>query len=476
MFSRVGQYSLLALLLPLLALLCCPTGSRAKEQPNIVFFFIDDMGWTDVGYMYQYLGRDQQYYETPHIDQLASQSVMFANAYANAPNCAPSRACLMSGKYTPRHGIYTVGDPRRGNHQHRRLEPVENKTVLDDELVTLPEVLQGGGYVTASMGKWHLGPDPTTQGFHVNVAGRQWGSPSGGQYHSPLNYPNLVTPQHGVYLTDALTERAINFIEEHREKPFFLYLTHYAVHTPIQAKKELTQKYQNKPPKAHHRNAKYAAMIESVDESVGRVLHQLDELDLSDNTIVIFFSDNGGTTNATSNDPLRGAKGMLYEGGIREPLLIKWPGTTPTGAICDEPVIGIDLYPTLLEMTGLSAPVDTTLDGLSLTPLLRDTSASLGREAIYWHFPCYLQGRGDPLGGPFRTTPAGAIRSGRWKLIEWFETGRLELYNLAEDLGEKNNLAQQRPEVLRRLHDRMKAWRAAVDAPLPTTPNPRYKP
>lgn len=442
---------------------------HAAEKPNIVFFFIDDLGWTDLGYM------GSEYYETPHIDALAEQSMIFTDAYANAPNCAPSRACLMSGKYTPRHGIYTVGDPARGNNKQRKLEPIENETVLADEFVTIAEALQGNGYTTASMGKWHLGDDPKTQGFDINIAGREWGSPSGGGYHSPYKYPELVNEEPGEYLTDRLTTEACNFIKDNQEGPFFLYLTHYAVHTPIQGKEELVAKYQQKQATENHNNAKYAAMVESVDDSVGRVLDVVKECGLDDNTIVLFFSDNGGYGGATSNAPLRGAKGMLYEGGIREPLLIKWPGVTAANQRCSEPVIGIDLYPTLLEMTDTPTPSGVELDGLSLCSLLRDHESSLDRPALFWHFPCYLQGKGDPHGGPFRTTPAGAIRMGNWKLIEWFETGRRELYNLESDLGEETDLSKSHPEDLKRLHDAMVEWRNAVNAPIPTTPNPQYR-
>ena len=448
--------------------------SRASEdaakKPNIVFFFIDDMGWTDLGFM------GSGYYETPHIDRLAAQGMVFMDAYANAPNCAPSRACLMSGQYTPRHGIFTVGDPVRGNHPYRKLEPTPNETVLADRFITIGESLRTGGYATATMGKWHLGADPTTQGFDLNIAGREWGSPSGGGYHSPYHYPNLVNEEKGEYLTDRLAVEACAFLEANKKRPFFLYLTHYAVHTPIQGKADLIAKYKAKPPTEHHSNAAYAAMVESVDDSVGAVLGKVEELGLSDNTIVLFFSDNGGHFGATSNHPLRGAKGMLYEGGIREPMIVHWPGITAPGSVCHEPVIGVDFYPTLLEMTGTTGPADYLLDGLSYVPLLKDAGASLNREAIFWHFPCYLQGSGDPQGGPFRTTPAGAVRMGDWKLIEWFETGRLELYNLKDDIGETKNLADDRPDKLKQLHETMLEWREAVDAPIPTTPNPRYDP
>jgi len=441
----------------------------AADRPNIVFFFIDDMGWTDVGFM------GSKFYESLNIDRLAGQGTVFTSAYANAPNCAPSRACLMTGQYTPRHGIFTVGDPARGNARFRRLVPIANKTVLADEFVTVAEALKANGYTTATMGKWHLGADPTTQGFDVNIAGREWGSPSGGGYHSPYKYPNLVTSERGEYLTDRLGDEACKFIEQNKDNPFFLYLTHYAVHTPIQGRKDLIEKYKAKPPTEHHNNAAYAAMIESVDDSVGAVLKTLDRLTLTEKTFVVFFSDNGGHMGATSNHPLRGAKGMLYEGGIREPMIVKWPGVTQSGSTCHEPVIGIDFYPTLLEITGAEKPDGYVLDGLSLVPLLKDPNGKLDREAIFWHFPCYLQGSGgrDPE-KPLRTAPAGAIRMGDWKLIEYFEDGGLELFNLKDDISEQHNLSDDMPVKAKQLHDAMEAWRTQVDAPIPTTPNPDY--
>ena len=458
-----------ALLLGLLVGCCLGTVAQAAERPNVVFFLIDDLGWTDVSFM------GSKYYETPHVDRLASQGMVFRSAYANAPNCAPSRACLMSGQYTPRHGIYTVGDSKRGNAQFRKLEPTKNTTTLANRFVTIGEALQASGYTTATMGKWHLGKDPTSQGFDVNIAGREWGSPSGGGYHSPYKYPNLVTEKPGEYLTDRLGQEACKFIETNKDKPFFLYLTHYAVHTPIQAKKSLAAKYKAKAPVGGHKNAAYAAMIESMDDSIGAVLGKLDALKLTEKTIVIFFSDNGGHGGVTSNAPLRGSKGMLYEGGIREPLVIKWPGVTSSGSTSDEPVIGVDLYPTLLEATGSAKPKDYLLDGKSLVPLLKESTASLNRPALFWHFPCYLQGY-TPRHGPFRTTPASAIRMGDWKLIEFFEDNTLELYHLKKDLGEQNNLATKMPEKTRELHEALLAWRKQVKAPVPTEKNPRYDP
>ncbi len=461
-----------------LTLSSAPAAQAARsDRPNIVFFFIDDMGWTDLGFM------GSRYYETPNIDRFAKESMVFTDAYANAPNCAPSRACLMSGQYTPRHGIYTVGDPARGNAQFRRLVPTPNQTVLGDEFITIAESLKTAGYTSAAMGKWHLGADPTTQGFDVNIAGKEWGSPSGGGYHSPYKYPNLATSKPGEYLTDRLTEEANKFIERNKAKPFFLYLSHYAVHTPIQGKKDLTEKYMARKGHNGHDNAGYAAMVESVDDSVGSVLAKLDALGLSDNTVVLFFSDNGGYQGATRNLPLRGGKGMLYEGGIREPMIVRWPGVTRPGARCAEPVIGVDYYPTLLEIAGADRPKGYTLDGLSFAPCLRDASAKLKRDALFWHFPAYLQGNPQRDGRgcreperPFRTTPGGAVRMGDWKLIEFFEDGGLELYNLREDLGETTNLATANPAKVRQLHDALLAWRKQVNAPVPTELNPRFDP
>jgi len=448
-----------------------------RRKPNILFILIDDMGWRDVGFM------GSTYYETPHIDTLASQGVVFTNAYANAPNCAPTRACLMSGQYSPRHGVYTVGSSQRGSAKHRKLIPVKNTTTLRKGIVTLAEALKPAGYVSASMGKWHLGTDPELgpvgQGFDVNVAGNSSGSPRGG-YFAPYRNPQLPDGPKGEYLTDRLTEEAVKFIEAHKDRPWFLYLPHYAVHTPIQAKKALTAKYQQKKPSHGQGNPKYAAMIESVDQGVGRLLSTLDRLGLTEDTVVIFFSDNGGVGGyrecgvvggeITSNRPLKGGKGMLYEGGIREPCAVRWPRRVKPGK-CDVPIIGLDFYPTLLEIAGAPRPKGHVLDGESLVPLLAGKGA-LERDAIYWHFPCYLQG----ARGTWRTTPGGVVRQGGWKLIEFFEDGRLELYHLADDIGETTNLAEKMPAKAQELHRRLLAWRREVKAPVPTKPNPAYDP
>ena len=454
------------------------SGGERSDRPNFVFIYIDDMGWKDVGFM------GSLYYETPNIDRLAAEGMVFTDAYANAPNCAPSRACLMTGQYTPRHGIYTVGNPARGKARYRKLIPIKNETTLPQEAVTIAEELAKAGYVSASMGKWHLGDPPKHgpcgQGFDLNVGGFSAGHPPHG-YFSPYRNPQLEDGPKGEYLTDRLTDHAVKFIEDNRDKPFFLYLTHYAVHTPIQGKDNLVEKYEGKPGSQGQDNPEYAAMIDSVDRSVGRVLDTLDELDLSENTVVVFYSDNGGVggyrkwgikgAEITSQHPLRGGKGMLYEGGIREPMAIRWPGVVDPGSLCQTPVIGVDFYPTMLEIAGVRKTEGKVLDGRSILPLLTQTG-DLDRGAIFWHFPAYLQAGQNT----WRTTPAGAIRQGDYKLLEFFEDGRLELYNLQKDIGERHDLSSEMPEKTRELHRSLIEWRESVNAPVPTELNPKYDP
>ena len=437
-----------------------PSGATTSK-PNIVLFYIDDLGWKDVGF------NGSRYYETPHIDRLASEGIIFTDAYANAPNCAPSRASLMTGLYTPRHKIYTVGSSARGREEDRRMVPVANTTDLALDYVTLAEALKEAGYATGHFGKWHLGRTgfhPEDQGFDVNVGGYFSGSPRGGHF-SPYNNPALADGPEGEYLTDRLTDEALAFVSVNAERPFFLYLAHYAVHTPIQAKMDLTAKYADKPPDGGQENPVYAAMIESTDQSVGRVLDRLEALGLDDDTVVIFYSDNGGAMQATSNEPLRGHKGMLYEGGIRVPLAVRWPARIAPGRVESTPVIGIDLYPTLLEIAGAERR-DQQLDGVSLLPLFTGAD-SLSARSLFWHFPAYLE-MPRRFGGPWRTTPAGAIRRGDYKLIEFFEDGSLELYDLGSDMQETTNLAQSMPDVAEALHDRLKVWRAEVGADMPS--------
>jgi len=443
-----------------------PAALIESSPPNIVVFLVDDLGWRDVGF------QGSRFYETPHLDSFAGEGLVFERAYSNAPNCAPSRAALMSGQYAPRTGIYTVGGAARGNAAYRRLVPVENRTDLSTDAVTFAEVLQAAGYRTATMGKWHLGDDPTQHGFDVNVGGNKTGTPKGGHF-SPYKNPQLADGEEGESLTARLTDSAVEFIGENKERPFLLYLSHYAVHTPIQTAAELQAKYKAKEPTDEQKNAKYAGMIESVDASFGRVMAALAEHGLADNTLVVFTSDNGGHGSITSNVPLRGAKGMLYEGGIRVPLAMRWPGKIEPGSTTRAPVIGTDLYPTLLAVAGVPEPKKHVLDGFDLTPLWTEGAEFKRAGALFWHFPAYLeQGKKSPR--PFRTRPAGAVRVGEFKLIEFFEDGRLELYDTDADEGEAHNLADELPGLVEALQAEMTAWRFSTKAPIPTTKNPEF--
>jgi arylsulfatase A-like enzyme len=437
-------------------------GAEKPRVPNIVFILADDLGWTDLGCM------GSRYYETPAIDNLARQG-MKLTSYYNCQNCAPTRAALMSGQYAPRTGIYTVGSLERGTAKFRTMEVPVNNTRLPLDKVTVAQALKQAGYATALFGKWHLGDDgdyhPAKRGFDEAIV-------SMGRHFDFTTNPKVEVPK-DAYLADFLTDQALRFIDRNKDRPFFLYLPHFGVHAPHQAKKDMIARFEMKPPTAGHKSPVYAAMIASVDESVGRVLAKLDELRLADNTVVIFSSDNGGVGGyeaagvkagaITDNAPLRGGKGMLYEGGVRVPFLVRWPGVVKPAGVCDRPAIHVDLYPTLLEIAGAAQPKQT-LDGVSLVPLFRDAEAVLPREAIYAHFPGYLEGSGV---GQWRTTPAGSIRSGDYKLLEFFEDGRLELYNLKDDIGEKRDLAKRMPEKTKELHGKLVAWRKAVAAPLP---------
>ncbi|MDP6045432.1 MAG: sulfatase [Phycisphaerae bacterium] len=450
-----------------------PRGAQAVEKPsrpNIVFINMDDLGWKDVAFI------GSKFYETPNIDKLAREGMIFTNAYSNAANCAPSRACVMSGQYGPRHGVYTVGSSARGSAKTRKLIPIKNRTDLPDDNVTLAEAVKPAGYISATMGKWHLGSDPKTQGFDVNVAGGTAGSPR--SYFSPYRNRTLPDGPKGEHLPHRLTTEAMKFVEANKDRPFFLYLPYFSVHTPIQAPKDITAKYKAKGPAGGQGHATYAAMIESADTNIGRLMKKIDALGLRENTIVIFTSDNGGIANISSQAPARAGKGSYYEGGIREPLIVCWPAKIKAGSRCDTPVIGIDFYPTLLEATGARKPEGKLLDGVSLMPLLTQ-SGRLKDRALFWHFPIYLQkyssndGSRDPL---FRTRPGCVVRLGDWKLHEYFEDGGLELYNLKDDLGERNNLADKMPDKTKELYAIMLQWRKETKAPVPTEKNPQYDP
>jgi len=450
--------------------LLLPGRTFAEQPPNILFIYLDDFGWRDASFM----GSD--FFETPHIDRLAGEGMVFTNAYSAAANCAPARACLLSGQYTPRHEIYNVGTGPRGDARFRRLEHVPGVDTLRPEIKTWAECFQEAGYTTGILGKWHLSRNPRDYGFDINIGGTHSGSPPKG-YYPPHKVPGLENAPADEYLTDRLSSEACQFIRDHKEQPWLLYLSHFAVHTPLQPKKELVDKYQNKPPGELHDHVTMATMIQAVDDGVGKIVDTLNQLELTENTIVLFFSDNGGLAAATDMAPLRGYKGTYYEGGIREPFFVKWPGVVQPGSTCEIPIIGVDLYPTLCEMAGIEMP-DQICDGRSMLPLLKQRGAVRERP-LFWHFPAYLQASGqverqecrDPL---FRTRPCSVVRYGPWKLHQYFEDGGIELYNLVDDPGEQQNLADSNPERRRELLDVLTAWQNEVGAPIPRTPNPKF--
>jgi len=452
-----------------LALVAFPSFGLAADlpsKPNIIFILADDLGWTDLGC------QGSKYYESPNIDRLAEQGLRFTSAYTCGPNCQPTRAALMSGQYGPRTGIYTVGGIDRFPWQTRPLRPVDNVVQLGLKKVTLADSMKKAGYATALFGKWHLG---SAMEYHPSKRGFDEAIVSDGKHFDFVTSPKVAYPK-GAYLADFLTDKAVDFITKNKEKPFFLYLPHFGVHSPHEAKPDLIKKFAAKTRVGGHNNATYAAMIASVDESVGRIMATLDELKLSENTLVIFSSDNGGvggyvreglkkSGDITDNTPLRSGKGCLYEGGTRVPFIARWPGHIPVKTTTDVPVISVDFYPSFLELAQGAAPKGQPLDGASFIECpTSGGKTSPKRDALYWHFPGYL-GAGE---GTWRTTPAGAIRMGDYKLIEFFEDGKKELYNLRDDLSQTTNLAEKMPEKTKELHDKMVAWRKDINAPMPT--------
>lgn len=444
---------------------------RIVAKPNILLINIDDMGWRDVGFM------GSEYYETPNIDALAADGMIFTNAYAAASNCAPSRACMMSGQWTPRHGIYTVGTSQRGKSKTRKLIPTVNNETMPDENILIPEILKKAGYTTCHAGKWHLTDNPVLRGFDVNIGGSHAGSP--GSYYPPYkNVPSLTPPSDDYYLTNLVMDKTLEFIKSTNENPFFLYYSPYAVHTPIHPVKSLLPKYENKSEWNGQNNAKYATMVENVDTQIGRLIELLKESGKLENTFILFISDNGGHYKITKQWPLRAGKGSYYEGGIREPMFVRWPGKVESGSKTEVPVTNLDFYPTLLEVAGVEKPESKVLDGESILPVLVG-NGTLEERPLFWHFPIYLEAyvkndttTQDPL---FRTRPGSAIRLGDWKLIQYFENNDIELYNLKDDIAEKNNLAKSNPEKKQELLGLLENWRKETNAAVPTKLNPDFQ-
>jgi arylsulfatase A-like enzyme len=439
------------------------TAASPSSRPNIIFIMADDLGYTDVACF------GSKYYETPNIDRLASQGMKLLSHH-HCQNCTPTRAALMSGQYGARTGVYTVGGTDRFDWSKRPLRPVENVTDLPLDRDIIAKQLKAAGYATGMFGKWHIGQQgnyqPGKRGFDEAIV-------SMGKHFDFATNPKTDYPQ-GQYLADFLTDKAVDFIKRHKDQSFFLYLPHFGVHSPHEAKADLIAKFKSKPGVGGHNNATYAAMIASVDESVGRVMQTLDDLKLAENTVLIFTSDNGGVGgygregikkagDVTDNAPLRSGKGSLYEGGTREPFIVRWPTVTKPGSTCNVPTIHVDIFPTMLELASAPKPRQV-LDGESLVKLFRDPHAQLKRDAIFQHFPGYLGAGADT----WRTTPVSLVQIGEWKLMEFLEDGRLELYNLANDIGETKNLAKENPDKAKELHARLVAWRAEVKAPMPT--------
>lgn len=463
-------------LLILIALfaLATPLTTEAAERPNFVFFLVDDLGYMDIG-----ANNPKSFYETPNVDQLAREGVRFTNGYAANPVCSPTRYSIMTGKYPSRVDATNFFSGKRSG----RFNPAPMNDRMPLEEVTIAEALKSAGYRTAFFGKWHLGPTeefwPEHQGFDVNFAGHTRGAPR--SYFSPYSNPRLENGAKGEHLTKRLTDEVVRQIDKFKDDPFLCYLSFYTVHTPLQAPNKLVAKYRQKAealagqpefadeeqvwPNAKERrvrilqkHATYAAMVESMDTSVGRVIDRLKELKLYDNTVICFMSDNGGLSTSegspTSNLPLRGGKGWLYEGGIREPFLVRAPEVSNAGNVCDTPVISTDFYPTILDLAGIAPKPKQHLDGQSLIPLLKG-KATIARDALFWHYPHYSNQGG---------IPGGAIRVGDYKLIERFEDGRTHLYHLKTDICEQNDLAATMPDRVASMKTRLHAWYKDVDA------------
>ncbi len=453
----------------ILSLLLISLSCNAPQEntpPNIILINIDDLGWKDTGF------QGSQFYETPNIDQLSAQGMVFTNGYAAASNCAPSRACLMTGLWTPRHGIYTVSPSVRGKPEHRKLIPTKNTKTLPEKFITLPEILNQTGYSTCHAGKWHLSEDPLKRGFDKNIGGGHNGHPK--SYYPPYKNVNLEA-ENGEYLTDLIMTKTIKYIRS-VQQPFFLNYAPYAVHTPIQPVDSLKAKYEAKPPWNRQQNVDYATMVDNLDRNIGRLMKTLKELNLSEKTLIIFTSDNGGLWGITDQQPLRAGKGSYYEGGIRVPFFFYWPEKIQAGTATDIPITNLDILPTILEALGIE--YDQKLDGESLWPIFSGDT-TLQNRPLFWHFPIYLEAyrknnlqNRDTL---FRTRPGSAIRSGDWKLHHYFEDNGIELYNLKTDISESQNLAFQKTEKVNELLKMLNTWRDKVNAPIPDQLNPEYR-
>lgn len=448
----------------------------SAERPNIVYIMADDLGWADVGY------NGAKFYETPNIDAMCAGGMRFNAAYPGASNCMPSRSCIMTGMYTPRTSMWTPGMKAKGDVSRMKfLVPragdkkgdaaFDSKGALDRSVTSVAEILKSAGYTSAHFGKWHLGPDG--QGFDINDTDGL-GAGLNRKFYGDVD------------VAETLTDAACNFIAESKDQPFFVYLCHWDVHTPIRARQAIVRKYQQKLKDGdwdRKWNPTYAAMIEAVDDCVGRIRDTLEANGLNDNTLVMLTSDNGGFSGATWCDPLKGAKGSFYEGGIRVPACVTWPKVVKPGTVCDVPITGVDVMPTFAELVGAKLPADQPVDGVSWVPLLSGMH-SLGDRAIFWHYPLYLNGANYNQVVPvhstdqlyWRATPCSVIRKGDWKLIQFFESDAVELYNLNQDIAESVDLANSHPEKAAALLRELKEWQKETRAIIPSQLNPDFDP
>ncbi len=434
--------------------------SDNTARPNFLFILADDLGWSQVGCY----GSD--FYETPNIDSLACEGMRFTDAYAACPVCSPTRASIMTGKYPAR--LHLTDFIAGGEFPYEKYVQPEWQKCLPLEEVTIAEILKTEGYVTACFGKWHLSIDkkpPKSLPFNPDKQGFD-------EYFVTYKPTSKTDPESDAHNVEAITQKSLDFMERHKNKSFFLYVSHNTIHAPLKGKKKLVQKYKNKSGSdLPQNNPVLGAMIEELDNSTGRLLRKLDELKIADKTIVIFFGDNGGLENDAKQTPLRSGKANLYEGGIREPLIVRWPGVIKPGGTCREPVTSVDFFPTFLEIIGTKNEGQKSIDGISLLPLLT-RKGRLNRSAIYWHYPHY---HSSSIG------PCGAVRAGDYKLIEWFDESicgpgnEFELYNLKNDIGEQNNMAKHMPEKVKQLKKMLSTWRNEVNAQM-LTPNPGYNP
>ncbi|WP_044211350.1 sulfatase [Flammeovirga sp. OC4] len=443
------------------------TSPKDKIKPNIIIINVDDLGWKDVGFM------GSQFYETPNIDRLSTSGMIFTNGYSASANCAPSRACLMTGLWTTRHGIYTVGSSERGASKNRKLIPTPNKTILSKDFTVISEVLQKNGYTTCHAGKWHLSHNPLQYGFDVNIGGGHNGNP--GSYYPP--YKKVKLEGHdNEYLTDLVMRKTLSFVDT-ISSPFFLYYAPYAVHTPIEPVKSLLKKYKTKEGSNGQTNASYASMVENLDRNIGLLLTKMEEKGMLENTLIVFTSDNGGLYGVTKQIPLRAGKGSYYEGGIRLPFMFVYKGKIASNIKSDVPISNLDIFPTILKYAGVTT-FQQSLDGDDLSPILEGEKTELDRP-LFWHFPIYLQAyrktKNENRDLLFRTRPGSVVRYKNWKLHYYFENDEVELYNLDLDIGERNNVAFKYPEKKEELLGYLKKWWKETNAPIPKKLNPEFR-